>query len=65
MRYTRFRDIPSFIEEGQWEVDYEADSLVRFIAEQVAECGLQLCPDFQRGRVWTPQQQTAFVEFFL
>jgi hypothetical protein len=64
MKYTRFQDIPAFIEEGHWECDFEPDYLVKFIAEQ-EEDGLQLCPDFQRGRVWTDAQQTAFVEFFL
>ena len=29
------------------------------------EEGLDLYPDFQRGHVWTPQQQTEFVEYIL
>jgi len=36
------------------------DTLDRFI-----KMGLQLDPDFQRGHVWTEQQQVSYVEFAL
>ena len=65
MKYTRFQDIPPFIEDGNYEVDFDPRGLVRFIRERVEEDGLQLEPDFQRGRVWTEDQQIAYVEFFL
>jgi len=65
MKYTRFQDIPKFVQDGSYEVDYDPNGLVRFIRDQVANDGLQLDPDFQRGRVWTESQQIAFVEYFL
>ena len=39
--------------------------MIEWIDRMVEEDGLQLCPDFQRGHVWTEQQQIAFVEFVL
>lgn len=61
----RFRDIPQLTEAGQWECDFTPDRLVAFVDENVSQHRLQLCPDFQRGHVWTEAQQIAFVEFFL
>lgn len=37
----------------------------KWIPDQTQEEGLQLVPDFQRGHVWTQEQQIAFVEFKL
>lgn len=64
-KYTRFRDIPKFTPPGSYAVDYPLDSLVHWVTREEQESGLQLCPDFQRGHVWTERQQTAFVEFLL
>lgn len=61
----RFQDIPRLTENGQWECDFPPDRLIKFVDENAADHGLQLCPDFQRGHVWTEAQQVAFVEFFL
>lgn len=62
---TRFRDIPRFISDGSYAVDYPFHSLVKWIREEVEEYGLQLNPDFQRGHVWTEEQQIAYMEFLL
>jgi len=40
--------------------NYLEEQLVKFV-----EYGLNLNPDFQRGHVWTEQQQIAFVEYAL
>lgn len=64
MKLTRFSDIPQFTDHGQWECDYTPDRLIKQVDEWVGE-GLDLDPDFQRGHVWTPKQQTSYVEFFL
>lgn len=64
-RITRFADIPRFTREGSYAVDYPIDSLVKWIEDEQAEVGLQLNPDFQRGHVWTEDQQIAYMEFFL
>ena len=35
------------------------------VEDWVKEDGLELDPDFQRGHVWTEEQQVAWVEYFL
>lgn len=64
-RYTRFRDIPQFTRPGGYEVDYPLPSLVRWVESTIAEDGLNMEPDFQRGHVWTESQQIKFLEFIL
>jgi len=59
----KFRDIPQFTKGGSYEVNIPLQFLEKNINSFVDE-GLQLVPDFQRGRVWTEDQQIAFVEYF-
>lgn len=61
----RFRDIPQFIDEGNYRVDVNFEHLDSWLREFEEEQGLQLNPDFQRGHVWTEEQQVKFVEFIL
>ena len=65
MKYTRFNDIPKYIQHGSYEVDVSPDRLIVNVDDFVATHGLQLDPDFQRGHVWSEAQQKAFIEFFL
>lgn len=60
-----FDEIPQFTKPGSWRADMDIETLVRRIDVWVKEYGLQLNPDFQRGHVWTEEQQRAFVEFIL
>jgi uncharacterized protein with ParB-like and HNH nuclease domain len=39
--------------------------LKKWLKEQEEELGLQLNPDFQRGHVWTSEQQIKFIEYCL
>jgi len=64
-KITRYQDIPQFTRWGQWEADFSVDRVIVNVDEWVAEQGLQLNPDFQRGHVWTRKQQIAYLEFFL
>ena len=64
MKVTRYRDIPQFTRVGGYEIDVPTDYLLRKVDNWVAEEGLQLDPDFQRGHVWTEAQQAAYLEFF-
>ncbi len=68
MKLTRFRDIPEFVRDGSWEANYPPDSLLEFIDEctegRGGEQKLDVDPDFQRGHVWTTDQQVAWLEFF-
>lgn len=65
MKITRFKDIPQFTSSGLYQVNYPLTSLVREIEEEVNEMGLQLNPKFQRGHVWTEEQQVAWLEYHL
>lgn len=60
-----FRDIPQFIHEGDYRADTNFEHLDSWIAEFEEEDNLQLNPDFQRGHVWTEEQQIKFIEFIL
>lgn len=64
-KITRFKDIPQFTSAGTYQVNYPLTSLVRYIEEEIEEMGLQLNPGFQRGHVWTEEQQVAWLEYHL
>lgn len=59
----KFRDIPQFTRSGSWECDFSIESVIKQIDEWDKEFGLNLNPDFQRGHVWTEEQQIAWLEF--
>jgi hypothetical protein len=59
----RFRDIKTF-PRCYYRVDVDWNYLEAHIKRQ-SESGLNLDPDFQRAHVWTPAQQTAYVEYIL
>jgi hypothetical protein len=61
----KFRDIPQFTRSGSWECDFDFKYFADEINKMVNEQGLQLNPDFQRGHVWTEEQQRKYVEFLL
>lgn len=51
------------IAAARWQADYRWDNLERALAELGNDYnGLELCPDFQRGHVWLPEQQVHFIE---
>jgi len=64
----KFNEIPQLIERGGYQTNVHLD----YIDEKLTEWEkdeqyyrLQLNPDFQRGHVWTTDQRSKFVEFFL
>ena len=65
MKYTKFRDIPQFTRNGNWESNFGLVYLIQFIDEEIEKHGLNLEPDFQRNHVWTKEQQIAYLEYFL
>lgn len=65
MKYTKFQDIPKFIQGGHYRVDLGWKYLPKWIERQQTEAGLQLNPDFQRGHVWSEDKQIDYVEFCL
>jgi hypothetical protein len=62
---VKFFDIPQFTKYGSWQGDYDIVDFVKSIERMEKEEGLILNPDFQRGNVWTEDQQIKFVEFIL
>lgn len=63
-QYKRLNDIPQFT-RGTYEVDVMLSRLKQELESYRKTDNLELNPDFQRGNVWTEQQQIAYVEFFL
>jgi hypothetical protein len=64
----KFNDIPQLTNSGHYQVNASWGYLEQMLAGYMEPgCGaiLDLEPDFQRGHVWTPEQQTAYVEFCL
>lgn len=63
----KFKDIPQLTKEGS----YQSNIPMRYILDRIKEWEeddyyqLQLNPKFQRGHVWTEEQQIAYVEFLL
>lgn len=60
----KFSEIPQFTKSGSYEVDIPLDHLERALEDYKTDYNLELNPDFQRGNVWTKEQQTAYLEFF-
>jgi len=60
-----YKDIPKYVSSGKYHVDIPLMELGRYIHRHETEYGLQLNPDFQRGHVWTEEQQIKFVEHVL
>ena len=61
----RWDEIPRFTSCRNYGVEW---SLFRYFCEYIdheTEAGLVLNPDFQRGHVWTEEQQTAYIEYLL
>lgn len=65
MKITKFKDIPQFTSDGSYHANYTIVSMVKFIEDEVNDSGLQLNPKFQRGHVWTEDQQIAWLEYHL
>lgn len=61
----KYSDIPQFTRSGAYNVNVPFDYVKSEINHFIEDYGLQLNPDFQRGHVWTKEQQIAFVEFLL
>lgn len=61
---TNIRDIPQVTRTPTNGVDVSWDYLEKWIADRADEYGdnFELDPDFQRGHVWSVDQQIAYVE---
>lgn len=61
----KFKDIPQFIDTGDYATDVALSHLQDMLNYLNKEYGLDLNPDFQRGHVWTEEQQIAYIEYLL
>lgn len=61
----KFKDIPKFTQRPPYHVNTDLDDIETWIQDNINELGLQMNPDFQRGHVWTKEQQTAYMEYLL
>ena len=61
----KYSDIPQFTSWGSYQVNMPLKYIKQRIEEWIAEDRLQLNPDFQRGHVWTDEQQVNYIEFLL
>lgn len=60
----KFRDIPQFTQGGSYQVDIPLSHLLRVLDGYKKDFGLEMNPDFQRGSVWSKEQQIKYLEFF-
>ncbi len=66
VKLTKFADIPAFTRDGAWECDYDMVGAINFASKNRNDgIEVDLNPDFQRGHVWSKNQQIAWLEFFL
>ena len=61
----KFADIQKLTREGHYQINIPIKRLPSWIQDHVESDGLEMNPDFQRGHVWTEEQQIAYVEFLL
>lgn len=64
-KIRRFDDIPKFTADGSYQVDMDIRRIPEWIENEQKTMELQLNPDFQRGHVWTEEQQISWLEYFL
>ena len=66
-KITKFKDIPQLTRFGNWQVNVSFIDVPYQIKKWQDDkyYNLQLNPSFQRGHVWTEEQQIAYIEFIL
>lgn len=68
MKMISFKDVPQF-PYSSYHVDvgwtYLKEHLERWADTSIPGGGLEMNPDFQRGHVWTEDQQKSYIEYCL
>ena len=64
MKYVNYQDIPQRL-KAYYTVDIPLSSLQYTLDHYKERHGLELNPDFQRGHVWSEEQQISYVEYLL
>lgn len=67
VKITKFRDIPQLTSVGNYQVNMPLEYIPDRIKEWQEDdyYKLQLNPDFQRGHVWSEDQQIAYIDYLL
>lgn len=60
-----FRDIPQFTETPNFRVAVSLDRVVENLEDYVKRYNMEMEPEFQRGHVWTEEQEVAYIEYLL
>ena len=64
--FMKFTDIPQLLtNKANYKVDVGFKYFSKTINQYVEEYGLILNPEFQRGHVWTEEQQEKYIEYVL
>lgn len=65
----KYADIPQYTQAGNYEVSvawgYLKDWIKRNAEDLPKDSKFEMDPDFQRGHVWSEQQQIRYIEFIL
>ncbi|HEY9835442.1 MAG TPA: DUF262 domain-containing protein [Vampirovibrionales bacterium] len=61
----KFKDIPSFMDWRNYTITVPWSDLEAKLDGYRKDYNLDLDPDFQRGHVWTPEKQSAYVEYIM
>ncbi len=61
MNFQEVRTMP----RGKYRVDIDWKYLGKWLSGEVTDLNLDLDPDFQRGHVWTEDQQSGYIEYIL
>ena len=61
----KYSEIKKLMPLSNYEINISLDYIECWLDRMKNKFGLELNPDFQRGNVWTEEQQIAFVEFML
>jgi uncharacterized protein with ParB-like and HNH nuclease domain len=61
----KFSDILRYTKRPGYHVNVDLDYIEDWIEDNISELDLQMNPDFQRGHVWTKEQQIAYIEYLL
>lgn len=60
---VKYKDVVEQFPDSAYSVDVGLDSLLEHISRYMEDYGLEVNPDFQRGHVWSRQQQIDYMEF--
>ena len=55
----KLEDIEKLMDKSSYEINVSFKQIERTLKEFEEDYGLELNPDFQRGHVWTEEQQIA------